>query len=186
MESYITIISTLLGTIVGFFLSWLKEYIQGKPKLKTSLKKGKFYYYKELVDEWGNICKNMTSNEEANRMYLLLRFDVFNIGKSGTGITDISIRLKTNKGQIYHYPKLSFPLEHTELIDTSFNLEANTVQTIEAELDIVKDQENSYLFENINIVPDSKNKLMITVIVKGIGKQQAELHVEPISILCSA
>ena len=81
MESYITIISTLLGAIVGFFLSWLKEYIQSKPKLKTELKKGKFYYYKEFCDGMGNIYKNITSYEEANRLYLLLRFDVINIIK---------------------------------------------------------------------------------------------------------
>lgn len=186
MENYIPIIGTLLGTIIGFLLGWLKEYIQSKPKLKTELKTGDFYYYEEVIDEVGNICSYSTSVEEANRLFLLLRFDIFNIGKAGTGITDISIKLQTKKDHRYHYPKLTFPIENKELKNASFNLEANTVQTIEAELIIDKDkQENSYLFEVDDIIldPDNKNKLRITVIVKSIGKKQAILKIDPISIL---
>lgn len=182
LDEILPIIGTLLGTIIGFILGWLKEYIQSKPKLKTELRTGCFYYYKEVVDEYGNICKNKTSAEKANGLFLYLRFDIINIGKAGTGITNISIKLQTKKAYRYYHPKFTFPIENKEFEDISFNLEANRVQTIEAELIIDKDQENSFLFEDITIDPDNNNKLRITVIVECTGKKQAMLQVEPISI----
>ncbi len=186
LDKILPIIGILLGTIIGFLLGWLKEYIQSKPKLKTELRTGRFYYYEEVVDEVGNICSRITSAEKANRLFLHLRFDIFNVGKAGTGITNVSIKLQTKKNHRYYHPKFTFPIENKEFEDISFNLEANRVQTIETKLFINKDQENSFLFEDITIDPDNNNKLRITVIVEGIGKKQVMLQVEPISILIAA
>ena len=113
-----------------------------------------------------------------------MKFDISNVGNVGTGITDISIELKSRGEQRYYRPIFRFPIENKELNETSFNLEANGVKTIETELRIVKDEDNNYMFENINLDPDNKkNKLRIVVIVENIRGKQVRLHIEPISIL---
>ena len=56
----------------------------------------------------------------------------------GTGITDISIELKSRGEQRYYRPIFRFPIENKELNETSFNLEANGVKTIETEPELLK------------------------------------------------
>jgi hypothetical protein len=179
MEKVYGILSILSGLLKEF-----KELFWGRPKLKIKLKDGRFFYYKKVFDKYGNIHSHVTSADEANKLFLYLKFDISNVGNVGTGITDISIELKSRGEQRYYRPIFRFPIENKELNETSFNLEANGVKTIETELRIVKDEDNNYMFENINLDPDNKkNKLRIVVIVENIRGKQVRLHIEPISIL---
>lgn len=175
-------IFALAGTIVGFLLGWIKECIQNRPKLQIELKNGSLCYLKEDCDSDGNIFKEKSPPEVATKLALKILLDIFNIAKVGTGITDISVCISANNEKSYFQPKIVLPLNSKELDNISFNLEHNQVCTVELTLDLENNQENSYIFSNINIEPGHSNSLKIEVLVNSIKNRRLSLNIEPISL----
>lgn len=175
-------IIALVGTVVGFLLGWVKEVIESRPRLRIELKNGSLCYFNKESDSNMNIIKEKASPEVADELELNLVFDIFNIGKSGTGVTDISIKVMANNEKLYFQPKIILPLENRELDNISFNLESNKVCTIKAVLVLKNTHENSYIFNNINLLPGYSNSLNIEVVVNTIRNKKLLLSVEPISI----
>ncbi len=176
------VLSVLLGTILGFFLSWIKEFMQSKPRVKLSLKEGKLKYIKRDSDGDGFFNQKIVGPENANAFYIYLKFDIFNIGKVGTGITDITIKLSANNKKVYYKPDIAIPFDNKKLENTSFNLDSNKVCTVETSLQIDNEDNDSFLFENICIDLQSRNRLKIEVIVTILNKKRIKLYVEPIAI----
>jgi len=177
------VLSALLGTIVGFFLSWFKEYIQSRPKVKINLKSGKLNYLKKEANSYGDIIETIVVPEKANRFYLSLQFDIFNIGKVGTGITDISIKLSANKNSLYYQPNIILPIENKNMDNISFNLESNKVLTIETLLHVTNEGQSSFVFKETSLLPEEEERLKIEVIIEDLNKEKLSLLVEPMSIL---
>lgn len=173
----------LSGTIVGFLLGWIKEIIQSRPKLKISLKEGNLEYYKQEKNSFGQVIEEKTISEEANKFVLNLKFDIFNVGKIGDGITDISICISDNNEKLYFQPLLELPYENKKLENVSFNVEPNKVHTVQVDLVLENTEENSYIFGNVNLEPDCRDSLKIIVIAESIKKKKIVYNVVPISIL---
>ncbi len=172
----------LSGTVIGFLLGWLKEIIQARSKLEIALKDGSLAYYKQQQNSFGEVVKEKAVPEIATNFMLNLKFDVFNIGKLGTGVTDIFICIEDNSKKLYFQPQLKLPFENKKLENISFNIEPSKVYTLDASLFLENTQENSYIFGNVNLEPDCNNSLKINIIVKSIKNKNVVCNVEPISI----
>ncbi|SDL43787.1 hypothetical protein SAMN05216497_1357 [Clostridium cochlearium] len=172
----------LSGTIVGFLLGWIKEIIQSRPKLKISLKEGNLEYYKQEKNSFGQVIEEKTISEEANKFVLNLKFDIFNVGKIGDGITDILICISDNNEKLYFQPFLVLPYENKKLENVSFNVESNKVYTVQSDLVLENTEENYYVFGNVNLKPYCKDSLKVTIIAKSIKNKEVVCPVEPISI----
>lgn len=120
--------------------------------------------------------------DEATKMELVLIFDIFNIGKTGTSVTDIMVCIIANNEESFFYPKVNLTFENKLLEDTLFTIESNKGYTIKTILEIKNNDENGHLFNNIIISPDENNSLDIEVIVKSIGEKNVILKVDPASI----
>lgn len=177
------VISALLGTIIGFLLSWIKEFFQNRPKIKVELKNGSLNYINIEANDYGDIVTSIVEPREANTISLKLKFDIFNVGKVSTGITDISIKLSVRKDKLHYQPKVTLPYDNKQLNEISFNLESNKVSTIFAELDIPKEEPNIFIFNDVALAPYDKDRLRIEVVVTALHKKRLSLVVEPVSIL---
>lgn len=47
----------LSGTVVGFLLGWIKEFIQSRPKMKILLKEGRLFYYNQQQNSFGKVIE---------------------------------------------------------------------------------------------------------------------------------
>lgn len=173
----------LMRTVVGFLLSWIKEFIQSRPRLKIELKTGKLNYIRQEENDMGDSIEKKVGPENANSFHLNLKFDIFNIGKIGTGITDISIKLSANYQKLYYHPHVSLPIDNKKLDNVSFNLESNRVYTVETFLLIDNKAPSCFVFHEVSLEPGKRNSLKIEVIVSALNKKKLSLVVEPISIL---
>ena len=178
-----TALIALSGTVVGFLLGWFKEIIQARAKLKIALKEGGLAYYKHQQNSLGEIEEEKTIPKESYKFVLNLKFDVFNVGKIGSGITDISICISDNKEKLYFQPQLELPYENKKLENVSFNVEPNKVHTVQAVVVLENTEENSYIFGDVNLEPDCKDSLKITIIAKCIKNKEIVCPVEPVSII---
>jgi len=175
-------IIAIMGTIVGFLLGLVKEFIENRPRIKTEFRNGTLHYFKEEVSDYGDISINKVLPKAATNIELVLIFDIFNIGKAGTAITDITICIMVNNEKSYFYPKVFLAFEDKLLEDTSFTIESNRGYTIKTILDIKKNDENYYMFNDIDLLPNRSNSLDIEVIIKSIGDKNVNIKVDPISI----
>ncbi|MGO1468602.1 MAG: hypothetical protein ACTHW2_01135 [Tissierella sp.] len=177
------VVIALLGTVVGFLLSWFKEFIQDKAKVKMNLKTGILNYLKLEENDIGEIIKVKTEPTKAEQFYLNLKFDILNIGKISTGLIDISIELSANNQKLYYSPILLLPIDDKKLENISFNLDSNKVYTVETTLILKNQDSNSFLFDDISLLPNQKKSLKIKVIATTLHKQKSSLRIEPLSIL---
>ena len=178
----VPIISTLLGAIVGFLLSWFKDYLIFKPRLRAELKRGNLSYYlnKEIN---GFLVREIESSSNADIIEMELFLDIFNLGKAGTGIKDILIGISVKKDIIYYTPKCRILYDNKTLEDVSFNVEGGKIQTIITELTLILDEENKYLFDSNLFDPDDKNRFKIIVVLKSIDGKEVKVKIDPLSIL---
>lgn len=181
MDKYIGIIGALLGTIIGFVLSLIKEYFQNKANIVLSLRNGKFNFYNRYKEN-GIVIENVVDFDIANSIKVDLTFNIENIGRISTGISEIIVCFKNNKRQAFFEPNLILSFEQKDITDKAFNLNPNSIVTILAHTYINKDENTSFLFDNVSLDLTVKNHLMIQIIVKTIKKDEITLNIEPISI----
>ena len=182
MDKYIAIIGTLSGTIIGFLLSLLKDYFQNKSKVIVVLKSGEFNYYKEYQDLYGDTHQDEIEINHANLIKSNFMIDISNIGKISTGISEIMICIQANKRKMYFSPQISYPFENKNLTNVAFNLDANNIITLNASVEVRREEDTEFLFNDITIDLASKNRLLFIVILRTIKKQEIKMIVEPLGI----
>lgn len=96
MELILPFVS-IIGVIVGFLLSTLKEWIQNSSKIKVTMKTGKFNYYRVDTDKFNQEIIKETEGEHAEYYDVNLKLDVFNCGKGDTAIKSIDVKNIVNK-----------------------------------------------------------------------------------------
>ncbi|MGG1663067.1 hypothetical protein [Brevibacillus sp. NRS-1366] len=170
---------SLIGVIVGFGLSLLKDWLTNRPKMKAETSNGKFEYYNKYYNEEGIHTAIRCEHTNANILNIQLVIDIYNVGKVATAVKEIIIEVE-NKGlnsKKYLQPELS------KGENKSFNVSVGSIITKELSLSIAREEDTEVFFNDIILDPNSDGRLLITVHVKDIYGNQVSVIVEPFSIV---
>ncbi len=174
---------SIIGVIVGFLLSTLKEWIQNKPKIKMDMKMGKFNYYRKENDELGQTIIKPTDPQLGEFYKVYLQLEVYNTGKGNTAIKEILVENLVNKRTvIYSVVKIKANSTNSSQDISSFNLPASSIVTLELEWEIEKDDNTESLF-NDEIISLERDRLQFKVVARSIKNKKHKLLVEPVSIV---
>ncbi|WBL16382.1 hypothetical protein [Sutcliffiella sp. NC1] len=172
----------LIGVIVGFILNWFKEFIQNKPRIKVSLNDsgGKFNYYKTVKNNIGGVWHERSIPEEARFLKLYNLINVYNIGKLSSGIKGVDVEVCVNDYCRYFTPELKIDGKVNK--DFTFNVPTGSICTLEINLEIKKDENTQFLFnEDVIIDVDSKNRLIFILILTDIYNKKHKVTIEPLA-----
>lgn len=173
---------SIIGVIVGFLLSSLKEWIQNKPKIKMDMKTGKFNYYHKTYDELGQTIIKPTDPHLGEFYKVYIQLDVFNTGKGNTAIKEILVENILNKKPVI-YSVVNIKVNSANLSQniSSFNLPASSILTLELEWEVEKEDYTESLF-NDEIISLDPGRLQFKVIARSIKNKKHKIFVEPLSI----
>lgn len=175
----ITPFVSIIGVICGFLLSTLKDWIQNKPKVKMNMKIGSFNYYRRIQDELGQEI-NLPTDASQGEFYLVnIKLDIFNYGKGNTAIQSIGVENIVNKKCLI-FPDVQ--IKKSDKYITSFNLPASSIETLDLEWRIDKDEFAEALFDHRKISLE-RGRIQFKVVAKSIKNKKYKLLVEPLSII---
>lgn len=173
---------SVVGVIIGFLLSTLKEWIQNKPKIKMELKTGEFNYFITGQDESGQFITEPTYPKYADEYRVRTKVDIYNYGKGNTAIKSIHVTNILNRKTI-SYSEVILKIDDKENIDYSFNLPSSNIMTMNLSWNISKDEQTESLFsDNIIQPPREKHRLKFEIVAIDIKNKKHKLLVEPLSI----
>ncbi len=170
------ILGGIIGTVIGFCLAWLKEIIQNRAKIILVMKGGKIKCFKSGENSIGETEDKRVNFDDAEKIDICLVIDIFNIGKIGTGIIDISLKIEIENNIRYYHPEMILLIDDKKISDTSFNVEANKVNTIK--LGKILDLSE---FNNLTLKEDSFEKFKIEIIAKTIHNKEIKIKADPIA-----
>lgn len=173
--------TSIIGVIVGFLLSTLKEWIQNKPKIKIDLKTGEFNYYRKYENELGETVTRKTTPTYSDFYKVNLQLDIYNYGKGNTAIKSINVENIINRKCLV-YSTSTVNLKVNNLSVSSFNLPASNIVTVELEWRVDKEEYTALLFDEETLLPESEG-LKFKIVAQSIKNKKYNLKVEPISIL---
>ncbi|MFS0878355.1 hypothetical protein [Solibacillus isronensis] len=170
---------SIIGVIVGFLLSTLKEWIQNRSKIKIALKKGNFNYYRVGLDELNQEIIEKTHANNGEYFEVNLKLYIFNYGKGNTAIKSIDVENMVNKKRC-----ITSEVELTksnELI-TSFNLPGSSIVTLDLFWRVDKEEFTEELF-NYEKISLEKGRLKFKVVSTSINNKKYKFIIEPLSII---
>lgn len=180
MELILPFVS-IIGVIVGFLLSTLKEWIQNSSKIKVTMKTGKFNYYRVDTDKFNQEIIKETEGEHAEYYDVNLKLDVFNCGKGDTAIKSIDVKNIVNKECCI--------VSDVQIIEsnkqiTSFNLPSSSIVSLDIFWRVDKEENTVTLFDDEKISLE-KGILQFKVVITSIKNKKHELIIEPLSIIAA-
>ncbi|WP_339216248.1 hypothetical protein [Solibacillus sp. FSL W8-0372] len=174
---------SIIGVIIGFLLSTLKEWIQNKPKIKMDMKMGEFNYFRMEEDKYLQTIIKPTNPLLGDYYKVSLQLDVYNTGKGNAAIKDIGVENLVNKKMVvYSNVKIKVNSANTSQNISSFNLPASSIVTLELEWKVKKDEYTESLFKD-EIISLERGRLQFKIIARSIINKKHKLLVEPLSIL---
>jgi len=178
MELIIPFVS-IIGVICGFLLSTIKEWIQNKPKIGMNMKSGKLNYYNDTRDELGQEISNLTDASNGKYYKVHIKLDVFNYGNGNTAIKYIDVENIVNKKSVI-FSEVQLKKSGKQI--TSFNLPASSIETLDLEWRVDKDDNTEALFD-YNKISLEKDRMQFKIIVWNIKDKKYKYLVEPLSII---
>lgn len=173
---------SIIGVIVGFLLSTLKEWIQNKPRIKMAMKTGNFNYYSTEIDELRQEIIKPTNPQLGDYYKVYLQLDVYNTGKGNTAIKEITVEnLVNKKAVIYSDVKIRANSANTSQNISSFNLPGSNIVTLELEWEVEKGEYTESLFKD-EIISLERGGLQFKVVARSIKNKKHNLLVNPLSI----
>lgn len=155
---------SIIGVIIGFVLSTIKESIQNRPKVKMSFNNGSFNFYNiesDLIT--GELISRPTLPKYWDYYKVELVIDIYNYGRGNTAIK--SILVENYYGDeliIYSTPNLK--VARGESLDYSFNLPSSSINTLELDFKVQKDDNDfsKQLFSDSEVDKILKFKVVAT------------------------
>jgi hypothetical protein len=174
---------SIIGVIIGFLLSTLKDLIQNKPKIKMELKSGQFNYYREYTDDLGQIIIKPTYPQYANFYKVNLQVDIYNYGKGNSAIKSVAANNIANKKHIIG-SDVVMKIKSDRNVDYSFNLPATSIVTMNLEWNIskIEDETEELFIDELILPPKEKKRIKFEIEVTNIKNKKYKLIVEPLSI----
>jgi hypothetical protein len=181
--SYLIPFVSLIGVVVGFLLSIIKEHIQNRPKVILNIKRGKFNYFGSTMDEIGNYSFREVEPVFADYFELELKVDIYNAGKGNTAIKEVDILAQVDKNyKSYLQPEMK--INNNENTDYSFNLASYSILTLNLKLKVKQDDSTIAFFrEDAISTPNDKNRLKFILYVTDIRNKETKVLVEPMAFL---
>ncbi len=124
--------NTLIGVIIGFLLSMLKEYYYYRPVLVINKLNSSILPYGEN-NKWGE-REEKESIQDAHEVEVKSEIQIYNKGRQPTAIKNIGVSIKQNGRTVTtSYPRTVLRSEKgkREEIGTSFNLAPGTIENIQ-------------------------------------------------------
>ena len=123
--------NTIIGVLIGFGLSLLKDYLMNKPHLVVQKNSGSILFCQSNMYNEKEYTENI---DEANKVEVKSLLQIYNKGKAPTAIKGISIILKLEEKIIAtSFPETIVRIEKgkRESLGTAFNIQQGTIEVIE-------------------------------------------------------
>lgn len=132
-DNWISVISALLGTVLGYFLNFIKEYFEKRFQTIVSFRDGN------------------ATHRESNKISFQAYFDIVNKGHQTECVNEVLVQLLAVESdyQEYFRPTIELVIEHKDASNSVILIPPNQALTLKLSVQLEKDINNHLLFGNV-------------------------------------